>query len=79
MGGYGNGREQPQELRRKGEAAQHVVGGGGLWAVPDTQGRARVSADPKEKGNKNGKCSLGEDCWKGPSHRDRVTQRLVTD
>lgn len=41
-----------------------VVGSG---KFSDTKGHERVSADLKEKGNKNHKCSLGGNCWKGSS------------
>lgn len=51
------------------KAAEHILGGG---VEPLTQ------RDMKEKGNKNQKCSLGGNCWKGPSHRSGITKRPVT-
>lgn len=52
-----------------------VVGSGKFF---DAKGHERVSAELKEKGNKNHKCFLGGNCWKGSSHRNGITKRPVT-
>lgn len=58
------------------KAAKHILGAS--VKLSHTKEHERFSADSKEKGDKNQKCFLRENCWKGSSHRNGITKRPVT-